>query len=136
MYRDQRDKNLMRVYRNRLSEDGVVKLFDLMQRVVDSPAERFWVSEERATDVIAAMLRGEPIDDMSPMKKEMYQEIFQRVKTRMAKRPTDTLPEVVSVVVGSEAPKFYLTPKSAVVIIHGIKKRWLEERKKKLRHLF
>lgn len=135
-YTEQRDRDLMNAYRIQLENCGKIHLTDVLYKTVNSPSARFWVSEDRATIVISQMFRGIPITDMKPMKLEMFSEIFNRVKVLQSICPDRTLADIVCEVVNSPAPKFYLTPQSAKIIIFRIKQKWLKERKKKLQHLF
>lgn len=48
----ERNADLMRVYRDRLAEASIIVMPVIFQLVADSPASRFWVSEERAAIVI------------------------------------------------------------------------------------
>ena len=108
----------------------------ICQKLVNMPSERFWVSEERASIVISDMLKGRSIENMNENKREMYEEIYRRVQELKKEYPNATVYELVSQVVEGPAPKFYLTPKSAKVIISKIKSEWYERRKQKYRHLF
>ena len=87
------------------------------------PCSRFWVSEERATAVISAMLRGQPIlDTMRPTKREMFLEIFRRVEEKQKEFPDMPLCDIVFFVVNSPAPKFYMKPKHASDTMYKIKR--------------
>lgn len=125
----------MRVYRKLVEESEYVSLPLIFKEVVNQPAARFWVSEERAAIVIASMMRGEKLKGMLPNKQDMFREIYKRAMRLRKSRPELTVPELAFYVVRQPAPKFYLTPGSAKVIISSAKKKWYEERKQKLRHL-
>lgn len=127
-YQEQRDRDLLRAFREQLAQKDAKNIWDALERAVNSPASRFWVSEYRAASVIAAMMRGADISRMTKMKQEMFTEIYSRVKVLMQKRPKDNLLDIVCSVVNSPAPKFYLTRGSANVIIHKAKKRWKKQR--------
>lgn len=135
-YTDQRDKELIKTYRNQLENCDKIHLPDILAKTVNSPSSRFWVSESRAAIIIGKMFRGESIQGMKPMKIEMFTEIFNRAKRLRALEPKRSLNDLVCEIVNTPAPKFYLTPESAKIIICRIKKKWLEEKRKKLRHLF
>lgn len=119
----QRNSDLMRAYRNEMQKAGNIYLPDLMRRVVNSPSARFWVSSERAAIIIARMDRGDPLDEMGPLKREMYGEIYKRVQEMRDMYPDLPLSHLAEIVVLTPAPKFYLTPGSAKIIIHKIKKQ-------------
>ena len=135
-YDDARNKDLIRVYKQLVCESRQIYLPEICRKLVNMPSERFWVSEERASIVISDMLKGRSIEKMTPNKREMYEEIYRRVQELRKDNPGATVYELVSQVVEGPAPKFYLTPKSAKVIISKIKSEWYERRKRKYRHLF
>lgn len=135
-YENDRNNNLMDVYHTLISSRTTIRLRELMVEVVNSPARRFWVSEERAAIVISAMMRGNKLSKMNRMKREMFTEIYNRVVGMRKENPSLSISEATFIIIRQEAPKFYLTPGSAKVIIHRIKKKWYEEKKRKLRHLF
>lgn len=56
-FTEQRNKELMNAYRKHIIEANVVIIPEIFKRVANSPASRFWVSEERAAVVIAAMMQ-------------------------------------------------------------------------------
>lgn len=121
-FTDQRNANLIAVYRKKLSECKVIRLTDVLKDTVNNPSERFWVSEERATEVVLKMMRGDQLKKMSPNKREMFQEIFRRAMEAAKMNPRRNISLIVASIVDSPAPKFYLTPGSAKVIIHNATK--------------
>jgi hypothetical protein len=135
-YEQERNNNLMAVYHQLVSDVEYVCLPAIYKEVVNKPASRFYVSEERAAIVVGAMMRGVSIEGMIPNKREMFTEIYRRAMDIRKEHPDMPILEVVSQVVRQPAPKFYLTPGSAKAIIFKAKRQWYEMRKKKLRHLF
>lgn len=132
-YEKERNEDLLRAYR--LCEVRHLCKQSIYAMTVQMPARRFWVSEERATVVISQMLRGKPLRRMRPNKRKMFAEIYRRVLLLMTEKPDEPIAHLVFEVVNSPAPKFYLTPSSAKIIICKIKRKWYEERKKKLRYM-
>lgn len=108
----------------------------MLDKVVNMPSSRFWVSEERAAVIVGLMRAGKRLPKMLKTKKEMFREIYRRYVKFAEKNPELTLLEAVSAVVYQPAPKFYLTPKSARVIIYYAKRKCFEQKKKQLKHLF
>jgi hypothetical protein len=135
-YEQERNNDLMQAYHQLVEEADFICLPAIYKEVVNKPASRFYVSEERAAIVVGAMMRGVSIDNMVPNKREMFQEIFQRAMVIRKEHPDMPILEVVFQVVRQPAPKFYLTPGSAKAIIFRAKQQWYETRKKRLRHLF
>lgn len=136
-YEDQRNDDLMTVYHNLLVEAQHVCMPDIYERAAASPSRRFWVSEERAAIVVSAMMRGDRLTNMRPLKREMYTEIYNRVMELRQQQPDLPISQLVATVVEQPAPKFYLTPGSAKVLICKIRKEWYYQRtKRRLRHCF
>lgn len=116
----QRSQLLVQAFRKAWKEsDGTPNVLQLSHKVVLMPAPRFWVSEERATEVISTWLRqGEEfaLEGMREVKKRMFREIMRRVQPRLsAGRP---LYHVVSEVVNEPAPEQFMTPGNAVFIYY------------------
>ena len=89
LFQDCRDRDLMRAFRKQLSicsKDD--KLPDILIATVNSPSERFWVTEKRAFDIIVKIRNGDNLDWMKQEnKKEMFFEINNRVSIEMQKHP-------------------------------------------------
>ena len=100
------------------------------------PSLRFWVSPERAAIVIASIMKGDKLSYMRNNKREMFREIYKRAMEIRKKLPNLTILETASIVVEQPAPKFYLTPGYAEIIVGKIKKQCYERTKQRLRHLF
>lgn len=123
----ERNADLMRAYRAKLAEVGHIIMPDIFSRVADSPASRFWVSEERAAVVVSAMLTERPLPRMRQNKREMFEEIFRRYTAAQAADPTRSVFEIVADVVNQPAPKFYLTPRTVGEFIYRIKSGWYDK---------
>lgn len=120
-FNSQRDRELINAFRAQLCHLGDVPVNELFTRAANSPASRFWVSEKRALIVVSKILKGDRILSMNRKKREMYFEISRRVKEHKAKEPGITLTEAIFRAVNSQAPEFYLTPKSARAMIYRIR---------------
>ncbi len=136
-YENQRNDNLMAVYHEIIVKANYVRMPDIYEKVANSPSRRFWVSEERAAIVVSAMMRGDKLKNMRQLKREMYNEIYKRAMKLREEHPFMPISQLVAIVVEQPAPKFYLTPGSAKVLICKIRKQWYYQRtKRRLRHLF
>lgn len=131
----ERNDDLMKNYHQLMEQSVYISMPDIYREVVERPSSRFWVSEERAAIVVVSMLRGDDLWKMISNKKEMFREICSRVVKLRSEHPGMTVYEACFHVVRQPAPKFYLTPGSAKVIICRAKEKWYEERKRRLRHL-
>lgn len=118
----ERNDELMKAFRSAIAKSKFIDITEISEIVVNTPCSRFWVSEERAKVVIAAMLKGKPIlNIMRHTKREMFIEIHKRVLELKILKPSASLLELVTEVVNSTAPKFYMRPRCAMEIIYKIK---------------
>lgn len=131
-YSQERSDDLMRAYDEYIQSCDYIRMPDVYNNIVNMPSRRFWVSDIRAALVISAMTRGEArLDKMCASKREMYEEIYRRVATMREKHPDKTTSELCAMVVIQPAPKFYLTPGSAKIMVCKARKEWI--RRKQLR---
>ena len=132
----ERDADILRAYKEIISVRDNIGLLEIERRLLQSPSKRFWVSVDRAYNVILNMLNGKSISNMNSQKRAMFQEIFRRYKIYSKEHPSLTKMDVIWRVCNQEAPSFYLTPKSLHVILHRVrkeeKKRCYELRQRKL----
>ncbi|MDE5785034.1 MAG: hypothetical protein K2H98_00720 [Duncaniella sp.] len=116
-----RNRDLMRVFRSIVRDLPSINMRQVATRLVAMPSVRFWVSQERATAVVSAMLAGRPLPaNTRSSKRLMYSEIYRRVLALRELRPDDDLADLVTEVVHSPAPCFYMLPRSAMDIIYKI----------------
>ncbi len=128
----QRNNDLMRAFRSLIRDVPVIRTREIAAKVVALPAERFYVSEERAAIVISALLAGKPLPpNMRPSKVRMFSEIHRRVLCLRAKRPSLSVAALVAEVVHSPAPEFYMMPRAALDIIYKVKNGFFNEYIKK-----
>ena len=124
----ERNEDLMRAYRQQIRQARHIRMRDIGAAIVNMPSARFWVSEERATIVVSALLSGRDLpENMRPTKCEMFSEIYRRVLKLRRERPKASVFELVCEVVNSPAPKFYMLPRSAMDIIYKIKNGYYDE---------
>lgn len=132
-YSDERIAALMREYERYIASCRYVRMSDAFNHIVNQPCPRFWVSNFRATVVIARMIKGQgKLKNMHPAKREMYQEIFRRASAMRQKYPEKSLYQIVSEVVQQPAPKFYLSASSAKIMFYKAKKEWYGRKQKYL----
>ncbi len=128
-YEDERSRDIMRAYTELIQSCDVIYLPTFLRKLVNMPSKRFWVSAERASIVVSEIMRGKkPLLRMLPTKREMYMEIYNRIIKLKEALPELSIYELAQIVVEEPAPKFYLTPGSAKVIIYRIKKQCRQRR--------
>ena len=132
-YHRERARDLLRAYFRYLETCPRVSMPDVFKRVVEMPAARFWVSAPRATVVVANILRGDGLRYMRPNKRAMFLEIHRRVMNMKASHPDWSVSRLVDAVVAQPAPKFYLAPGSARVLILKARKQWFAESSSRMR---
>ncbi len=129
-FTEARDKELLRAVRRLVMDPRCKSMTEVYAQAVTEPCSRFWVSERRAAEVISKMLRGVDPDWKSvPLRRKMYQELCRRVIAWREENPGHHLSDAVFAAVNSQAPEFYLTPESAMVIVSRIMKRNAERRR-------
>ncbi|MGM9694761.1 MAG: hypothetical protein ACI3YC_07115 [Alloprevotella sp.] len=122
-FTEERNKEIMKVFRQKLSDVQVIVKPQIFQMVADSPASRFWVSEKRAAIVVGAMESGKGLPKMRDNKREMFEEIYRRFLLLKRKFPRKPIFELVSTIVYQPAPKFYLTARTIEEFIYRIRKQ-------------
>ena len=136
---EERDADLLRAYKEIINVRDNIRLSEIEEKLAQSPSRRFWVSEDRAYIVILDLLKGKPLDNMIPTRKEMYQEIFRRFQIHKSNEPYLSNMDIIKRVCAEKAPSFYLTPQSIHVILSRVRKeekqRCYERRKRRLRFM-
>ena len=139
-YTKARNNDILRAYRAELSEASVIHMPDIFQRLANRPAQRFWVSEERAMAIVSAQLNGRPHKKIRPTKSEMFEEIKRRALLRCPRSEKKCalpscfcwrsgndclvrkcLSSILRDVIQEPAPKFYMTPRTIGAIIYKIR---------------
>lgn len=119
-FASERNAEVMKAYRAVARRVNNVNMRAVTSELVKQPAPRFWVSEERATDVVSLMLRGaDVLKGMRASKRRMFEEICKRVVAERSLRPGTPLKWIVADVIYSPAPEFYMEPLTAQDIIYN-----------------
>ena len=132
-YHADRSRELLKVFNEELGFSDNDHVEDVLQRVVNRPSSRFWVSEERAWRIISSMRRRPLSPKCHPLRREMFMEIYRRSRHLSRLRPEWSMKRCVYHVVNSEAPKFYLAVATAHTLICQERNRCRIENMLKLR---
>lgn len=133
-YSRERSDDLMRAYDEYLASCDYIRMSEVYKAIVNMPSRRFWVSETRAAIVVFQMLKDETcLKKMRQPKREMYEEIYRRVMILRERHPRKTIFELCAMVVIQPAPKFYLAPGSAKIVVHKVRKAWIRRKRQRLR---
>lgn len=95
---------------------------EIFIRLVNSPSSRFWVSEERAAEILGRMFRGDPLKGMRPHRREMFQALFRIASEYLADNPGASYTDAAFHAVHTPAPKFFITPGSARTIFSHMRR--------------
>lgn len=133
LYAEERLDALMNEYHSYIDSCAHIRMSEVFDAIVLRPCPRFWVSVVRAKYVVGRMMRGdvEFVSRMRPSKREMFCEIHSRVLALKCLRPEAKLHALIEEVVESPAPKFYLSPGSAKIMVCKAKKLWYQRRKQR-----
>lgn len=134
-FTQERNDDIMRAYRVQLAKANYIVMPEIFRLVAESPASRFWVSEERAAVEVSRMLVGKPFSRMRANKREMFEEIYRRFLLLREKHPDKSVYELVSKVVRQPAPKFYLTPRTVGEFIYRIRNGWYDKQYNRYRDI-
>jgi len=121
-FMEERDMDLMDAYKRVLRHYGkrapFIKKSLLMLQTSKSPAKKFYVSEEQALRIVTRLYKGKDTYIKSREKVQMYHDILERVRDTI--RPIDTLSLAIRRVIQQEAPRFYVTPETARIILYRL----------------
>lgn len=126
-YAHERTCDLLKVYFRYIETCRHISMPDVFKHIVEMPASRFWVSSSRASVVISSIMRGDDLQYMRSNKREMFFEIHRRVVALREIHPNLSLPLLIEMVLAQPAPKFYLAPGSARVLILRARKQWFAD---------
>lgn len=118
----QRNCELMKTFRNLLAESVFIDLPRIFRQTADAPASRFFVSEDRVLNVMRRRRASGSFGVCRGKRLLMYEELERRINSILAADPSFTLYEAIFEAVNSQAPHFYLTPKSVRTILYNIMK--------------
>lgn len=111
---DKMKEDLMKVYREVSGKYGCRTNSEAWEEVVRHPAPRFYVSSRRAHQRLSAMRRGDmsSLEKLSPLKREMYEDLFEVVRRLWQKKPYwgRSLNYVVQFAIQEPAKRFYIGP--------------------------
>lgn len=119
-----RRRELLQRFREKLAEQSAACVKRICREAAETPASRFWVSEERAATVIYALDKGENIlDGMFPERREMFLEIYRRYREMRKIYPEETVVKLVSEIVYQPAPRHFLSAERVRTLVNDEKRR-------------
>lgn len=133
-FSEERLENMMRVYDDYIKNCDYIRMTEVYKHIANAPADRFYVSDVRAAAVVSDMMHGKKLKGMRPLKREMFEEIYRRVMELKRDKPMWAMRQLCAVVVAQPAPKFYIIPGSAKIMVCKARKDWLRTKLKRLSH--
>ena len=115
-----RNEELKSEFYSRLSSRTFLRTDDIFADIAKAGAKRFYITEDRAYVLLCNYnTKGEWPKGMNPLRRRMMADIKRRVAALMDDDPSLSLKDAVYKAVNSEAPAFYLTPRSIRTIVYG-----------------
>ena len=131
-YIQSRNENLKREFIKRMGKNGWS-----VSRVIESltmiPADRFYISEERAYGILKKMEKDETSgtageDNVRNRRRlTMIMEIKRRVENLLKEEPGKSMQDAVFEVVNSRAPGFYLSQGTIRTLLYGVLRQYRKE---------
>lgn len=118
-YTKVRNAELASVFNRRLGEARAIDLLEICRLAAESPASRFFISEERAYELVIARRRLGHWPIRLRHRIRMMEEISSRAEALLASGMESTLRDAVYAAVNSPAPEFYLTPRSCRTLVYA-----------------
>lgn len=132
-YTKVRNAELAATFNRLLSEARAIDLLEICRRVAESPASRFFISEDRAYELVIARRRLGHWSVRLRHRVRMMDEILSRAEALLASGIESTLRDAVYAAVNSPAPEFYLTPRSCRTLVYAtFRAAYLDAMKRRL----
>ncbi len=125
--KEERDRDLYAAYTRvltlRQEGRGQFTRRALIRQTVNSEAPRFYVGYDEARRNIKRIMGGEQPRCASPVRIAMYNDLANLVASYLRRHPSLNFNEALAAVLGEKrAPRFYLTERSALLIIYAMQK--------------
>lgn len=116
-FHKERRRELREAY---LNQDSCMMTDEVMEKVVNTPATRFWVDPDNARDVISRVMKNPSLlGKMQAHKGRMYRELMKRYQRERSKNPEEAKISVISKVIFAGAPEFYMSTSHARKILNN-----------------
>ena len=123
-FADLRRQELLQRFREKIAGQSAACVMRICRETAESPASRFWVSEERAATVIYALEKGvNVLDGMFPERREMFREIYRRYRELRLIYPEETVIALAREIVYQPAPRHFLSSERVRTLVNQQKRR-------------
>jgi hypothetical protein len=109
---------LTRAFRTMLSKNTNMSVTQLIERLEELPAPRFYVSTQCAINMVNRIRKGKETS-MRGRRREMFDEIMERLEEEKRRHPQKSSYDQMEDVLAQPAPSFYMTGKSMYKIINS-----------------
>lgn len=115
----------MAAYRRVIGSNDVLSNSEYYHKIVNTPTSRFFISLQRAYMMLVNVRKNILVLDKisMPLKREMYKEIYRRFIVRRKYDDVSSDKEILSKVINSQAPRFYISARSAELLINNLRKK-------------
>lgn len=115
----EKKQDLLRAFNQIRRERELTSIIEGVALAIESPSSRFWVTPEQASREIKRMERGETSQKMSLLRKQMFEELYDRYSAaRMQSEfAYKSVTYICSFIVMQPAPRFYIKLSSAIKMI-------------------
>lgn len=121
-----RDSDLYRAYKVVVDSGKYDNIIDCVREALTLPASKFWISSENAARIISRMENGDTLENLSPIRKEMFYELHNRYLEEKSKyaRPVPIC-RICEIIIEQPAPRFYIGMQRAIKLIKKERtRRW------------
>lgn len=118
-YTAAKNAELVKIFNAKIREAKLIDLDRIFLEVSQSEASRFFISEDRAYELILAYRKAGRWLLGNSLRREMMEEIRSRTEAYMREDSALSLKDAVYMAVNSRAPKFYLTPRTCRTLIYA-----------------
>lgn len=120
----ERSRELLLRFREKIATQSKLTAKRVFAETAQTPASRFWVSAERAANVIYCLEKGDRVlDNMLDEKREMFLEIYRRYLEMRKVYRDATVIELVGEIVNQPAPRHYLSAERVRSLVNQEKRR-------------
>lgn len=101
------------------AQDAYSTSDDNLNKVLKSPASRFWVDPDRARDMMSRMEKDpQAVGNMKRERQRMYTALHEKYRHIRTRFPDRSRIQCVTMAVYSGAPEFYIAPSTARAILY------------------
>lgn len=137
-FSNMRGNDLIRAYHDCIRQNpDILSMDEIMIKVVNSPANKFWINPENATKLLMRIIKKKDISSMRPERMKMMKEIKRRyygMKSQEKFRNYSAI-HLITIICEQSAPSFYMEVSTAKKLFREAVKRKQPVRKARFQYL-